>query len=263
MKIQYIKDNLQNVGLKDIIYFSQLNSTNRYAKDYDVESDKIIITSYQYKGRGRYDRVWESIEDNNLTFTIIKEFDIPEKYVYILNFYTSLIILKSIKKIFPEYLHKNFSLKWPNDILINNKKFGGILSELINLKDKNKKFIIGIGLNVNQKEFPSSIMHKATSLRLETGIIFNLEDLLIGVVKEFYENVKLLENIDNLIKIWKEESLLINKEIIFVRENENIEINGKVVDILKDGGIKIETTNEFNTKNYSTYYTGEISFIYK
>jgi BirA family transcriptional regulator, biotin operon repressor / biotin---[acetyl-CoA-carboxylase] ligase len=262
MKIELIKENLLNMGLKDVVYFSQLHSTNKYAKDYDIESDTLIITSYQYEGRGRYDRIWESMEEGNLTFTIVKEFNISSKYVYILNFYTSYIILKAIKEIFPDYLHKNFTLKWPNDLLIKGKKFGGILSELTNFNDKDKKFIIGVGINVNQKEFPSSILYKATSLRLETGIIFELEELLIRIVKEFYENVSLLDDIENLMGLWKNDSQLINKEIKFRKSNEPQEISGKIIDILNDGGIKIETREQFNTKKYAVYYTGEISFIY-
>lgn len=262
MNIQLIKNELEKVGLKDVIYFNHLHSTNKYAKENDVKSDILVITSYQYEGRGRYDRIWESIEDNNLTFTIVKNINIESKYVYILNFYTSYIILKAIKQIFPDYLHKNFSLKWPNDLMIGKKKFGGILSESSGLNDEEKKFIIGMGINVNQKEFPSSIINKASSLRLETGIIFELEDLLIRIMKEFYVNLELLKDIGNLMELWKTDSQLINKEVSFRINNTGSEISGKIIDILKDGGIKIETVDEFNTKNYSIYYTGEISFIY-
>ncbi len=262
MKIQLIKDSLQKIGLKDVIYFSQLHSTNKYAKDSDTESDNLIITSYQYEGRGRYDRNWESIEDNNLTFTIVKKFNIPGKNAYMLNFYTSYIILKAIKDIFPEYMHKNFSLKWPNDLLIKGKKFGGILTELTDFNSEEKKFIIGVGINVNQNEFPSSILYKATSIRIEAGIIFELEDLLIRIIKEFYENVELLGDIENLMKLWKSDSQLIGKEIKFRKSDEPGEISGKIIDILDDGGIKIETESEPGIKKNNAYYTGEISFIY-
>ncbi|MCX6165120.1 MAG: biotin--[acetyl-CoA-carboxylase] ligase [Ignavibacteriae bacterium] len=262
MKIQLIKESLLNIGLKDIVYFSQLHSTNKYAKENKIESDNLIITSYQYEGRGRFDRIWESIEGDNLTFSIVKSFKMQSKDVFIMNFYTSYIVLKAIKDIFPDYLQKNFSLKWPNDLLLREKKFGGILSELININDEEKKFIIGVGINVNQKEFSDSIIKKATSLRKETGIIFELEDLLIRIIKQFYENMHLLFDTENILKLWKENSHIINKEVKFKKTNDNNEITGKVIDIMNNGGIKIETTNEFNTKNYTVYYTGEISFIY-
>lgn len=263
MKIQLFKESLLKIGLKNVVYFSQLHSTNKYAKENNIENDNLIITSYQYEGRGRFDRIWESIEGDNLTFSLVKSFKIQNKNVFIMNYYTSYIVLKAIKDIFPDYLQNNFSLKWPNDLLLRGKKFGGILSELININDKEKKFIIGVGINVNQKTFSDSILKKATSLRKETGIIFELEDLLIRIIKEFYENIYLLDDIDNLLKIWKEDTQIIDKEIRFKKTNDNIEITGKVIDIMNDGGIKIETTDEFNTKNYTVYYTGEISFIYK
>lgn len=262
MKIKNIKDELLKTGLKDVIYFSQLHSTNKYAKENEIESDNIIVTSYQYEGRGRFNRIWESLEDNNLTFTIVKTIKLKTKNVYILNFYTSYIILNAIKDIFPDYLHKNFSLKWPNDLLVKNKKFGGILSELINLNNEDKKFIIGVGINVNQKEFSETISYKATSLRLETGIIFELEDLLLRIVKKFYENLSLLDDPEKLMLIWKNESGLLNKEVRFRKTNDSAEISGRIIDVMNDGGIKIETLDEFNTKKHTIYYTGEISFIY-
>jgi BirA family biotin operon repressor/biotin-[acetyl-CoA-carboxylase] ligase len=262
MKIQVIKENLFNIGLKDIVYFYQLHSTNKYAKENKVESDNLIVTTYQYEGRGRFDRIWESLEGDNLTFSLVKSFKLDSSKVFIMNFYTSYIVLKAIKNIFPEYLQSNFSLKWPNDLLLKGKKFGGILSELLNIKDEEKKFIIGVGINVNQKSFSDSIMKKATSLRIETGIIFELEDLLIRIVKEFYGNLDLLKDSDKMLALWKADSQVIGREIKFKKTNDNVEITGKVIDIMKDGGIKIESVEESNEKKYSVYYTGEISFIY-
>jgi BirA family biotin operon repressor/biotin-[acetyl-CoA-carboxylase] ligase len=262
MDIKSVKENLLNSGLKDVVYFTQLHSTNKYAKEYGVKSDTLILTSYQYEGRGRFDRIWESIENNNLTFTIVKSLNIEKKNLFVINFYTSYIVLKAIKDIFPVYLQDRFSLKWPNDLLLNSKKFAGILSEVLNINGENKKFIIGVGINVNQKEFSGLIINKATSLRLETGIIFELEDLLQRIVKEFYENIFLLDRPNELLNIWKSNSKLMGKEVRFRKTLDNTEISGKILDIADDGGIKIETTEEFNTKKITVYYTGEISFIY-
>jgi len=101
MKIQQVKEGLKGTGLKDVIYYSQLHSTNKYAKDYEIESDMLVVTSYQYEGRGRFDRIWESLENNNLTFTLVKQFNLDKKNLFTVNFYTSYIILKAIKDIFP------------------------------------------------------------------------------------------------------------------------------------------------------------------
>jgi BirA family transcriptional regulator, biotin operon repressor / biotin---[acetyl-CoA-carboxylase] ligase len=262
MNINSIKNELLQTGLKDVVYFTQLHSTNKYAKENGVESDTLVLTSFQYEGRGRFDRIWESIENNNLTFTLVKNLNIEKKNLFVVNFYTSYIILKAIRDIFPDYLRDRFSLKWPNDLLLNGKKFAGILSEVVNINAKNKKFIIGVGVNVNQNEFTGTIINKATSIRLETGIIFELEDLLQRIVKEFYKNLSLLDKPDELLKIWKSNSKLMGKEVRFRKTLDNSEISGKILDISDDGGIMIETTEEFNTKKITTYYTGEISFIY-
>jgi len=147
-------------------------------------------------------------------------------------------------------------------LLLNGKKFAGILSEVMNLGEDNKNFIIGAGINVNQKEFSDTIINKATSLRLETGIIFELEDLLVKIVTEFYKNLNLLKDPIELINTWKRNSQLINKEVRFRKTGDSTEISGTILDIEKDGGIKIETADECNTKKITVYYTGEISFIY-
>lgn len=262
MKIKTVKESLLQTGLKDILYFPQLHSTNKYAKENNLQSDNLVITSNQYEGRGRFDRIWESIENNNLTFTIVKSLKLKKKEIFIVNFYISYTTMKAIKDIFPEYMHKLFSLKWPNDLMINGKKFAGILSEVQNLNSEEKNFIMGVGINVNQKEFSDVIIHKATSLRLETGIIFELEELLLRIVREFYANLSLLKNPAELLDIWKKNSFLMDKEVRFRKTLDNTEISGKVLDITEDGGIKIESAEEFNTKKITVYYTGEISFIY-
>jgi len=263
MNIKYLKESLlESTGLKSVIYFSQLHSTNKYAKENSIESDSLIVTSYQYEGRGRFDRIWETIENNNLTFTLVKEIPLENKNLFAVNFYISYITLKAIKEIFPEYIHNKFSLKWPNDLLLNGKKFSGILSEVLNINEKIKKFIIGVGINVNQKEFSNTIVNKATSLRSETGIIFELEDLLVRVVKEFYKNLSLLDNPLELLELWKKNFLFMNREVKFRKTGNSEEITGRISDITNDGGIKIETVEEFNTKKITVYYTGEISFIY-
>ena len=65
-----------------------------------------------------------------------------------------------------------------------------------------------------------------------------------------------------MLKLWKANSQIINKEVKFKKTSDNTEIRGKIIDVMSDGGLKIETVDEFNTKKYSVYYTGEISFIY-
>ncbi|MBI5403432.1 MAG: biotin--[acetyl-CoA-carboxylase] ligase [Ignavibacteriae bacterium] len=262
MNIKTVKEGLLQTGLKNVVYFPQLHSTNKYAKENNLQSDNLVITSNQYEGRGRFDRIWESIENNNLTFTIVKNFQIEKKDLFVVNFYVSYIVMKAIKEIFPDYMHRYFSLKWPNDMMIKGKKFAGILSEVQNINSAEKKFIIGVGINVNQKEFSDAIIHKATSLRLETGIIFELEDLLCRIVKEFYSNFNILSRKKELLDIWKSNSFLMDKEVRFRKTLDNTEISGKVLDITEDGGIKIESVEEFNTKKITVYYTGEISFIY-
>lgn len=247
--------------LNEIIYFRELSSTNKYAKDYNPENDTLIITSNQLKGRGRFERVWETESGENITITLVKSFKLQTQDVHLINFYTSLIICDVFKNILSDRQRFFISLKWPNDILLNGKKISGILTELIEVNSNPKKFIIGIGVNINQEKFSDELYEKATSLKISTGVNFNIEEIIIQIIEEFYDNLDLIRDKDKLINLWKANTDVIDRDIKFIQNDTNKYLIGKIIDIQNDGGIKIEVLNESNTKKIAVYYSGEINFI--
>ena len=255
--------NLDLVGVKRVFYFDSIDSTNTFAKSCKDEDDLLVIAEHQTSGRGRLDRSWKSEKGKNITISLIKSFDIQSPHL--VNFYTSYIVLRSLK----EYISKQedntveaFSLKWPNDILLNGKKVAGILSELIDINEIPQKYIIGIGINVNQETFSDEISHKAVSLKNYFKKDFNLNEIIPCFTNQFYNNLVLLERKDILMELWRLNSCMINRKVKFIRTDLNEEIEGIVIDVLDDGGIKIKTSENINSKIISTFYTGEISFIY-
>lgn len=247
------KDNL----LKEVIYLPEIDSTNKHAQTLKSKDDLVVVTDYQTNGKGRFGRAWISQQGLNLSFTLTKKIEIGVDELQLLNLYTAYSLVRTFKKLFPA-IAKGFSLKWPNDILLNDKKVSGILIEVQNIREKEKLFIIGIGVNVNQSEFEEEISKKATSICRELGEQAEREQILIEFIKFFFENIKLIESKEELIKNWESESLFINKKVKFKQMDDSSMAEGIAKGLDKDCGLKIE----FDSGTVKTFYSGEISFVY-
>ena len=150
---------------QNIILLDTLESTNDYAKflikNNQINMNTIIVCNKQTKGRGQRNRVWESEKGKNLLASFI--FDKPKiDDSFLINIVSSLSLVDMLS----ELCINDISIKWPNDILINNRKIAGILIENIFFGNKIKSTIVGFGINVNQIYFPD-YMPKATSILLE------------------------------------------------------------------------------------------------
>jgi BirA family transcriptional regulator, biotin operon repressor / biotin---[acetyl-CoA-carboxylase] ligase len=254
---------LNSFGIKRIFYFDTLDSTNLYAKKENPEDDTLILAGYQISGKGRMDRKWDAEKNKNITLTLVKLFDIKE--VHLINFFTSYILIKTLKEFLLEKgidSGEQLTLKWPNDILLNGKKLSGILTELVDFNSKPRKFIIGIGVNVNQVIFPEEILNKATSLKLEFGTDFDSNEIITSFIKNFYESIPLMQSPGVLMDLWRLNTGFIYKNIRFRMNRTTEETEGFVLNIEDDGGIKIRLTDNSNKEKISVFYSGEISFIY-
>ncbi|WP_343330394.1 biotin--[acetyl-CoA-carboxylase] ligase [Polaribacter staleyi] len=176
-----------------IIKLSATDSTNSFLKDLSqnspLENFTTVVAINQTNGRGQQQSKWVSEPYKNLTFSTFISFkDLKVFQKKYLNFAISLAIYDVL-------LTKNLAkiaIKWPNDILSATHKICGILIENTFSGDKIKNSFIGIGLNVNQEIFPEHLTN-ATSLKLETGLEYNLDRLLNTILIAFQKNIKLLE----------------------------------------------------------------------
>lgn len=140
-----------------ILFFDSLSSTNTYLKKQTPLTPYLgVVAKKQTKGVGRLGRPWHSSE-NSLIFSCTLP---AKKNFFQVGFSVAHAVFLTFKKF---HANKSFQFKWPNDIYHNGKKLGGILCE----KEKNM-LIIGVGLNLNQEEFPLDIQDKATSFYLVT-----------------------------------------------------------------------------------------------
>lgn len=170
-----------------IIILDCIDSTNNYAKKLAMEgaADKtVIIAREQTKGRGRMGRSFESLKDKGLYMSLILYPDIfPDKPMS-LTAYAAVIISKAIEKACGIVA----DIKWINDLLINDKKIAGILTE-ISIEGETGKIeylILGIGINVSWKksEIIPQIRNTASSIKEETGKVVSLNELAANIINE-------------------------------------------------------------------------------
>ncbi len=171
-----------------IVKVNATASTNSYLREFcrsmRIREDILLWTDHQFAGRGQRGATWESEPFKNLTFSVFKRARLlPIDKQFYITMAASLAVFELLKELKVERL----SVKWPNDILAGNRKLCGILIESVVKNNKLDAVIIGVGLNVNQILFEHA--PKATSLKLETDIDYELPELIIKVSQLFEKYV--------------------------------------------------------------------------
>lgn len=217
---------------RSFFYFPELDSTNLYAKSMDrVDTlhGALIVADSQSKGRGQYSRNWESTPEENLTFSLVFEPSNQFRLTIL-----TLACALAVSDVCAHLTKKSFSLKWPNDILFESKKISGLLTEAIYNGNVIDRVVIGIGININQKEFSEELEKSATSLGIITDKVHSREKILCLILSkiEFYYRLWSKRDIE-LIKT-------INKSLIGYGEWVNVEIN----DCKEEGKYKFLGVNE-------------------
>ena len=152
--------------------FDVLDSTNDYVKQhYRTLTDQTIIrTNYQTRGRGQFQRRWESEANQNLLFSMLFKDNLSYRNVKQIEQVTLEGLIEVLKA---HGVHAH--IKLPNDIYVNDRKIAGILIETRQQDGVFDYLIVGVGLNVLQRTFPENI--KATSLIYETMMEYRLDDV--------------------------------------------------------------------------------------
>ncbi|SHK36311.1 biotin--[acetyl-CoA-carboxylase] ligase [Tepidibacter formicigenes] len=238
---EIVKYNLNtNLLGKEVIYCDTIGSTNDYAKEIakNAKEGTIIISEEQTKGRGRMGRYWHSIKGDGIWMSIILK---PNIYPHEAPFITQIAgasIVSGLKK-----LGVNSLIKWPNDIIINNKKVSGILTELGAEIDRINYIVVGMGMNVKTIDFPENVKELATSIKKE-GHNLKRIDILKSIIEEFeHLYLKYIQDKDKseCIKICRENSAVIGKNIYILKGEEKRK--AKCVDITEEGNLVIINNN--------------------
>lgn len=183
-----------------IIKLDAIDSTNDYlkalAKKEFLENFTTVIAEKQLKGKGQMGSQWNSEVGKNLTMSILVKSDLTTNHTI---FNINVAVALSIISVLDSLNIPKVSVKWPNDIMAENKKMGGILIENAIKSDGTVSSVIGIGLNINQSDFLN--LPKATSLFLETDQEFDKEMLMNKIVEKLKDYIELLPANSN--NLWK------------------------------------------------------------
>ncbi|MEZ4803844.1 MAG: biotin--[acetyl-CoA-carboxylase] ligase [Gelidibacter sp.] len=160
-----------------IIKLNAIDSTNSFLRQLSmsemVEDYTVVVADYQTQGRGQMGTNWSSQESKNLMVSVFKDISFLKTEQ---NFYISIVVSLAILKALELFQIQKLKVKWPNDILSDQKKLAGVLIENVIKQNQLQASIIGFGLNVNQTEFED--LPNASSLRLVSGQVYNLDEVL-------------------------------------------------------------------------------------
>ncbi len=208
----------------------------------------VIRTEHQTAGRGRLERDWESPPGKSILFSALLYPNIELSKLSVIGLMISMVILDAVSAFFKNQsanggLPENcLRLKWPNDIMVNNKKLCGILCESGTDPRGKRYVVIGAGLNVNQdkNDFSPEIRNFATSLKLLTGIPQNRDQLFSLIISKlglYYNKVK-SSGTNWIISDWIKKSGIIGKSLTVKQQTH--EIRGICVGLGTNGALQLK-----------------------
>ena len=215
-----IETNLRTKGLgKQIEYYQRIESTNEEAWEIidsvETSHGTIIITDNQSSGKGRNGNTWFMSPSKGLAMSIILKQPISIQDGLLIPIAAGVAVAKAL-----ENRGGNPKLKWPNDILLNNKKCGGILSESRVKNNSITHMVIGLGLNINEtiNDFPTTLSESATSLAIETNQS-NQRELICAIITTYFE--RLLNDLPSSLPIWINYCNHLNETVSFNQDGHN------------------------------------------
>ena len=173
---------------KTVHFARKTDSTNLWIKRLAKEGapeGTLALAEFQSAGRGRLGRSWEVPEGTSVMMSILLRPKFEPQYAPMLTLVMGMAVAKAVKK-----FGFDVSIKWPNDVVVSHKKICGILTEMGVRDGKLDYAVIGVGINVNIREFPEEMADKATSLYLESGREFErsqIPGLVMEAFEEYYE----------------------------------------------------------------------------
>jgi BirA family biotin operon repressor/biotin-[acetyl-CoA-carboxylase] ligase len=227
-----------------IIKLKAIDSTNSFLKEMaqssSLENYTVIVAKEQTKGRGQMGTSWLSEANKNLLCSVFVRFDsFLIKNQVLVNYAVSIAIVNVLNK----YKLPKLAIKWPNDILSSNKKMCGLLIENVMQKDEIKSSIIGIGLNVNQVNFP--VNFNATSILKETKKETNIDELLNELLAELKIQISyIIDASKNNLKENYLKYLYKKNTPTMYKNSKGVLFMGKIIDVSSEGKLQIELEDD-------------------
>lgn len=223
--------NTEFIG-RNFVFKEETDSTNSLAKrENENSSGTVFMADFQTNGRGRRGNTWISKKNEGLWFSILLK---PDRFLEKLSCIT-LVMGLAVNYALNKITGTKTFIKWPNDIVLNNKKVCGILCEISYKNNEVDYIILGVGINLYTEKFDDEIKKIATSVFLETGKKIDKFELLAEILNQFeplyFEYLK--NGMKNIINDYKINCVTLDREVLVVMGDEKYKAYAK--DINKDG----------------------------
>jgi BirA family biotin operon repressor/biotin-[acetyl-CoA-carboxylase] ligase len=245
-------------GNKGIIYASEVDSTNTLAKERALKGaaeGTLVIAEKQTRGRGRIGREWFSPPRESIYIsTILRPSISPGEAPRI-----TLLAAVAVAEALLAQTGLRVHIKWPNDVLVGDKKIAGILTEMSSEMDAVNFIILGVGINVNVPAFPEGLKEKATSVLLETGGRHSRKALAQQYLKrleEYYEHFR-KARFPIILKRWKELAHMLGRQVIVEFGGSRVAGQAQGID---SNGVLILRDRKGKTHRI---FSGEVSYLGK
>jgi len=208
---------------KDIHHYYRTGSTNSLASDAaaaGAPEGSVFVAEQQTAGRGRAGHQWHSPHSDGIYCSVVLRPAMAPADVLILSLAVGLAIVAAVKEIAPDL---SPDLKWPNDVLIGGKKVCGILTEMNAEATRVRHIVVGVGINVNQQDFPEDLQQIATSLRLESGKEWSRVGLCAALLKSLEREYRALQEgpqaRESILQRFAEQSSWVRGKAVRIEEN--------------------------------------------
>uniref|UniRef100_A0A7C3Z6X3 Bifunctional ligase/repressor BirA n=1 Tax=Desulfobacca acetoxidans TaxID=60893 RepID=A0A7C3Z6X3_9BACT len=223
-----------------IYHFDCAVSTNDTAKLLGTQGaaeGTLVVAESQTGGRGRLGRSWLSPPGQGIYVSVVLRPPLPPGELPQITLSTAVAVVRALSRA----AGLTPGIKWPNDVILKGKKIGGILTEMETESDQIRYLVVGLGLNVNNPEFPPELAGIATSLRREAGRPFSRLAILQAWLEEF-ENLYhdfLARGFPEILEEWKQHSVTLGKYVA-VRQGSR-QVEGLAREVAGDGALVLET----------------------
>lgn len=231
-------------------HFYKIGSTNSAAMAAAAEGapeGAVFLAEEQTAGRGRASHAWQSARSAGIYCSVVLRPPLPPADVLVMSLALALAVRSAIIQINPSI---PIDLKWPNDLLIEDKKVCGILIEMNAEATRVRYLVVGIGINVNQAAFPKEIENDATSLRLITGSEWSRVELAAALLKSLDGEYRQLtgqpDSRQSILRRFAEHSSWVRGKPVRVLENEST-LEGTTEGLDERGFLLVRTAEGIQT----------------
>ena len=230
---------LKDIPLGGFRYYEQVGSTNDIALNWIEEGGRdfsLVIANEQINGRGRNGRSWQTPPDSALALSLLL---LPStREMKNISLFTGLGALALVETLKEDYALKA-EIKWPNDILVNDKKVAGILVEASWEGDRAKGIVLGMGVNISTGSVPSNALFPATSLEEALGKPIDRVEVLRGVLTKLIKWRKVLGHA-KMVDAWDKNLAFRGKQVQITGGDGHL-IQGKILGINQDGSLRLDS----------------------